>query len=106
MANKKRYRFTETVRSKGGRQSSCLAGVSLGLFLIDAFVSFLFGGKAGAIVGVVALAGMAFAVYGFYLGMKSFTEEKEASPYLAVLGSIASGIMAVGYLTIFLSGLG
>ncbi len=106
MANKKRYRFTENIQSKGGKRSVILAGVSFLLFLTDAILSFAFSGKAGYIAGVIALVACSFAIYGFILGMRSFSEEKKASPYLAVAGSIASGIMAVAWLTIFLSGIG
>ncbi len=106
MANKKRYRFTETVRSKNGTRSCFLALTSFVLFLLDVILSFGFGGKAGSIAGVIALVAMLFAVYGFYLGMKSFSEQNQASSVRSVLGSITSGVMAVGWLTLFLTGLG
>ncbi len=101
---KKKYRFTEKIESKGGKRSVHLAAASFVLFCIDALLSLGKGGKAGYFVGVVALVAMLLSVYGFYLGMKFFSEEKEASPIYPVIGTLASGIMAVCYLTVFLSG--
>jgi hypothetical protein len=48
---------------------------------------------------------MLFSVYGFYIGMKAMNE-KEHSPILPVIGSISSGIIMVGWLGLFLAGMG
>ncbi|MEE8826641.1 MAG: DUF6142 family protein [Eubacteriales bacterium] len=99
-----KYTFIEKKDSKGGILSAKLAGVSFALLIIDAILSFAFQGSAGAIAGVIALAAMALSVYGFLIGMKSFSE-KECSPKFSVIGSISSGVVMVGWLTIFLTGL-
>ena len=55
--------------------------------------------------GALSFSGMLLSLYGFYVGMRSF-EEKEVSPTWSVIGAIASGVVAVGYLTLFLTGIG
>ena len=99
-----KYTFIEKKKSKGGILAAELAGASLVLLIIDAILSFAFQGSAGAIAGVIALAAMALSVYGFITGMRSFSG-KECSPTYSVIGSILPGVVMVGWLTIFLTGL-
>ena len=47
---------------------------------------------------------MLLSVYGFYVGMKSFNE-RDVSPTFSIIGSIACGVMMVGWLTLVLIGL-
>lgn len=105
MTNEKRYKFRERTYSKNGILSCCLALASLVLFIICSLVSFASGGKAGPAVGGAALMAMLFSVYGFYIGMKAMNE-KENSPVLPVVGSISSGLIMIGWLGLFLAGLG
>ena len=71
--------------------------------MIDAVISFTFGGQAGVYVGAVALFAMLTAVYGFYLGLKSFGEIK-VSHSRSVIGSVSCGVLAVLWLALFLIG--
>ncbi len=103
MTDGKKYRFAEKVHSKGGKQSSRFALASVLLFFADVICSFAYGGKAGAVAGGIGIIAMLFAVYGFYLGMKSFSET-DVSPLFSIIGSIASGIIMVVWLTLFLTG--
>jgi hypothetical protein len=48
---------------------------------------------------------MLLSGYGFYVGMKSF-EEEDVSPTCSVAGAILSGVVTVGWLTLFLTGIG
>ena len=105
MTNEKRYKFRERTYSKNGRLSCCLALASFVLFIICSLISFAAGGSAGPSVGGAALMAMLFSVYGFYIGMKAMNE-KENSPILPVIGSISSGLIMVGWLGLFLAGLG
>ena len=82
-----------------------LALASLILFIICSLISFAAGGSAGPAVGGAALMAMLFSVYGFYIGMKAMNE-KENSPILPVIGAISSGLIMVGWLGLFLAGLG
>ena len=79
MANEKKYQFRENVQSEGGRISTVLAGC-------------------------IAFAGAAISIYGFRQGMKSFGE-KNVSNRLSIIGSISCGIIMIGWLTLFLTGL-
>ena len=90
-------------KSEGGGSAVRLAAVSGGLFVIDAVISFIFGGQAGVYVGAVALFAMLTAVYGFYLGLKSFGETK-VSHSRSVIGSVSCGVLAVLWLALFLIG--
>jgi hypothetical protein len=105
MANKRRYSFIEESPSKGGALSTRFAVVSLVLFIVCIAISFFQQGNAGIYVGVIAMCSMLLAGYGFYVGMKSF-EEKHVSPTYSVIGATLSGVVMVGYLTLFLTGIG
>ena len=87
MANEKKYQFRENVQSEGGRISTVLAVLSFLLFIAAAAVSYSAQGKAGSFVGCIAFAGAAISIYGFRQGM------------------ISCGIIMIGWLTIFLTGL-
>lgn len=102
MAKKYNYNFIRK-NSEGGDAAVRLAVLSGGIFVVAAAVSFIFGGKAGIYVGAAALFAMLTAVYGFYLGLKSFSEEK-VSHRKSVLGSVACGSLAVLWLFLFLIG--
>ena len=78
---------------------------SLILFIICSLISFAAGGSAGPAVGGAALMATLLSVYGFYIGMKAMNE-KENSLILPVIGSISSGLIMVGWLGLFLAGLG
>ncbi len=105
MTDKRRFHFSQKKESRGGKFSMYMAGLSFLMFLADVIFSFANGGKAGYLAGVIGLAALLFSVYGFYCGMKSFSEEKEISPVWSVLGTLASGVTAVGWITIFMSGI-
>ncbi|MDO4804165.1 MAG: hypothetical protein Q4A32_05025 [Lachnospiraceae bacterium] len=104
MASKKKYSFAEKNYSEGGRASTIIACASLGLFVIDAVISFAANGKAGRIVGLLAIGAALLSVYGFYVGMKSFAE-KGVSLRLSIIGSISCGVVMIGWLTILLRGI-
>ena len=104
MANEKKYHFRESVQSEGGRISTILAVLSFLLFIAAAAVSYVSKGNAGSFAGCMACAGAAISIYGFRQGMKSFAE-KNVSNRLSIIGSISCGIIMIGWLTIFLTGL-
>lgn len=104
MASKRRYTFTERRSSKGGKFALCLAGAAFVLLAAVVLISVFFQGNAGSFIGALSLTGALLSAYGFYCGMKSFSET-DVSPAFSILGSIASGVIMVAYLTLFLTGL-
>ncbi len=92
-------------RSKGGYAAVWMAGISCFFLLADVFLSYYFEGKGGLLLGAIGLFSMATAVYGFYIGMRSFRESR-VSHRLSAIGSIASGVMAMFWLGLFLLGIG
>ena len=104
MAVKHRYTFTEKKNSEGGKKALILAGFSLAVFAAAVILSLVFHGNAGPAAGALTAFGTILSVYGFYTGMKSFSETG-VSASLSILGSISSGVIMVGYLTLFLTGL-
>ncbi len=105
MADKKKYRFVEKVQSRDGKLATALAGASALLFVLVVIISFAAGGKAESFVGGLALTAALLSVYGFYVGMRSFSEKNVSSKF-SLIGSILSGIIMIGWLTLFLVGLG
>ena len=104
MASKRRYVFAEQKASKGGKFSIKLAVLSGAAFLACVIISFIKQGKAGPFVGGIAISAALLSIYGFYVGMKSFGEP-DVSPSASIIGSIASGVIMVGWITLFLTGL-
>lgn len=104
MAKEQKYKFEKKEHSRGGKTSSFLALASAVLFFISVIVSFANGGNAGTAVGGLAFIALLFSVYGFIVGMKSFNE-KNVSPLFSIVGSIACGVIMVGWLTLFLAGI-
>ena len=58
----------------------------------------------GKIVGGISLCAMLLSVYGFAMGLKSFSEENRTHK-AGMIGSIANGIIMIGWLGIFLMGI-
>ena len=55
-------------------------------------------------VGGISLCAMLLSVYGFAMGLKSFSEENRTHK-AGMIGSIANGIIMIGWLGIFLMGI-
>lgn len=105
MADKRKYRFAEEKDSRGGKLSLRFALLSALAFVVAVILSFAKGGEAGPYVGAISIAAMLLSVYGFHVGMKSFGEPG-VSPTYSVIGAIVSGIAVVGWIALFLAGIG
>ena len=103
MARVKRYKFAKKRYAKNGQISTILAVVCLALLLLASVVSFLLRGNAGVFVGGIALMAMLLSIYGFYLGLKGFSERDCVNTF-CIVGAIANGVIMVGYLAIYLIG--
>lgn len=103
MAKRYRYAFAKKREAAKGRLSAGLAATSFALFLAAVAISFLLEGAYGFVVGGICLFAMLLSVYGFIMGLMSFSEENCAHR-TSIIGSITNGIIMVGWLGFFLMG--
>lgn len=103
MAKRYRYSFAKTKEAKKGKLSVGLAASSLILFLAAVFTAYGLNGKYGFIVGGICLFATMLSIYGFIMGLSSFSEEKRMHR-TSMVGSILNGIVMVGWLGFFLMG--
>lgn len=103
MAKRYRYAFAKKKEARKGKLSTGLAAASLLLFVGAVMTAFFMEGELGFIVGGIGLFAMLLSVYGFILGLSSFSEE-DRNHRTSIIGSIANGIIMVGWLGIFLMG--
>ena len=103
MAKRYRYSFVETKEAEKGKLSVGLAAASLILFLAAVLTAFALNGAYGFIVGGICLFATMLSVYGFIMGLLSFSEEKRTHR-TSIVGSILNGIIMVGWLGFFLMG--
>lgn len=99
-----RYSFAPDANAKGGVAATVSAMVSLVLLLGAALVSFAFEGRGGVYLGAVGLFSLLLSAYGFYLGIRSFSE-KHVNHRYSIIGSLSSGVLAVLWLALFLVGI-
>ena len=99
-----RYSFAPDANAKGGVAAAVSAGVSLALLLITAVISFAFEGRGGVYLGAIGLFALLLSGYGFYLGIRSFSE-KHVNHRYSIIGSLSSGVLAVLWLALFLVGI-
>lgn len=105
MAKKRyKYNFAKKKHSVKGIISSILAGISLGLFCISSVCSLFFHGKGGIYLGVMGLIAISISVYGFVLGLRSFSD-KNRDLLFCKIGSVSCGILMVIWLSLFLAGI-
>lgn len=104
MAKRYRYAFAKKKEAQKGKLSTGLAVGSLLLFAAAVEIAFLTGGTVGYIVGGLSLFAMLLSVYGFAMGLRSFSEEDRAHR-TSMIGSIANGVIMVGWIGMFLLGI-
>ena len=96
---------TKKKHTKDGIISSILALASFLLFAGACICSMVLRGKGGLYLGAMGILAMGLSIYGFLLGLKSFSEENRNFLY-SKTGSVANGILTVIWLTMFLIGIG
>lgn len=99
-----KYSFTKQKHSEKGIVSTVLAGISLGLLFLSAICSLCSHGKGGVYLGAAGILAMGISIYGFYMGLKSFSE-KNRSQVFCKIGALGSGVLMVVWLALFLVGL-
>ncbi len=105
MANDKRYRFLKKTSPREGKIAAGLAGVSVLLLVLAAFISFLKGGNGGGPVGAIGFMALALSGYGFHVGLTALQDHTGASNRVTILGTLAAGVVTVIWLGIFFIGL-
>lgn len=103
MARRYRYSFAKTKEAEKGKLSVGLAAASFLLFVAAVLTVYGLNGKYGFIVGGICLFATLLSVYGFIMGLSSFSEEKRMHR-TSIVGSILNGILMVGWLGFFLMG--
>ena len=104
MARRYRYAFAKKKEAQKGKLSTGLAAASLILFITAVLLAFFMNGEFGYIVGGVSLCAMLLSIYGVAMGLKIFSEENRTHR-TSMIGSIANGIIMIGWLGIFLLGI-
>lgn len=103
MAKRYRYAFTKKKEARKGKLSTGLAAASLLLFVTAVLLALFMEGTYGFIWGSVSLFAMLLSIYGFITGLMSFSEENR-NHKTSMIGSIANGVILVGWIGIFLMG--
>jgi len=104
MAKKATYSFTEKRNAKGGVIATGLGVLSLLAFLILAGVAYAFKGQGGIYLGTIGLTAMIISICGLIIGLVSFGEEDKTYFY-SKLGSVLSGLIMVGWISVILIGI-
>lgn len=94
----KKDKFTDT------RVSLILSLISLGVLLVTVLISFVVQAQGGIALGCAGLIAMLFSFYAFYLGMRALSEKSE-SVRRGTLSALASGIMSILWVVLFLLGI-
>ena len=103
MAKRYRYSFTKKKEAGKGKLSVGLAAGSFLLFAAAIILAFLLEGSYGFIVGGIGLFATLLSVYGFIMGLMSFSEEGK-SHRTSIVGSITNGIIMILWLGVYLTG--
>lgn len=103
MAKKMMYSFTEKKNSVNGIISTIMGTVSVVLLLAMIYTSYYMRGEAGLYAGAFGLSGMIFALFGFILGIISFSEKNIKYKYPKI-GSVMSGVVFAAWLGLYLIG--
>lgn len=103
MAKRYRYSFAKKKEAGKGKLSVGLSGTSVVLFLAAVLAAFWLDGQYGFFVGGICLFAMLLSVYGFIMGLVSFSEENRLHR-TSIIGSISNGVIMVIWLAFFLMG--
>lgn len=103
MAKRYRYAFAKKKEAGKGKLSVGLSGTSFVLFLAAVLTAFLLEGQYGFLIGGICLFAMLLSVYGFIMGLVSFSEENRLHR-TSIIGSISNGVIMVIWLAFFLMG--
>lgn len=103
MAKRYRYAFTKKKEAAKGKLSVGLAIASFLLLVLAIAVSIFLNGEYGFIIGGISLFAILISIYGFIMGLSSFSEENRMHR-TSIIGSISNGIIMVVWLGFYLMG--
>ena len=105
MAKRYRYAFAKLKEAEDGVLSVILAAASVGLFIVAVIIYCIFqnAGVSGPVIGGLSFCAILLSVYGFIQGMRSFAVPNRSHTY-STAGSIANGIIMIGWLGLYLIG--
>ncbi len=103
MAKRYRYAFARQDPPPNAILSVALAALSFLLFFVAIAVSYGTRQKAGPLVGGICVFATLLALYGFLLGLRSFSR-KAGSHNASVAGTIANGVILIAWLGVYLMG--
>ena len=105
MAGKRyKYSFTNKNHAAKGVVSTVCAGISLGVFCVASLCSLAYHGNGCIYLGAMGLAALGISIYGFIMGLRSFSE-KHKNQRFCKIGAMANGVIMVIWLALFLVGL-
>ena len=104
MARRYRYSFTKKKEAKKGKLSVVLAEASFLLFIAAVALAYFLDESLGFLVGGVGLFAALLSVYGFAMGLLSFSEEGR-SHRTSIIGSISNGLILIVWIGVYLTGL-
>lgn len=103
MAKRYRYSFAKKKEASRGKLSVGLFAASALLFFAAVGIGFALEGQYGFISGGICLFAMLLSIYGFAMGLSSFSQEG-CSHRTGIVGSIANGVGMACWLGFFLMG--
>lgn len=103
MARRQKYKFAKKEYAQKGKISVYIAIVAAVLFVAAVLVSFYFRGQAGTYIGGLGMMALFLSVFGFFLGVRGFSEKK-CSHVLCTVGLAGNGLIMIVFL--FLISLG
>ena len=103
MAKRYRYAIIRKKEASKGKLSVGLAIASLLRFVAAVIAAYILNGTYSFVVGGVCLFAALLSVYGFIMGLSSFSEENRLHR-TSIVGSIMNGIILVCWLGFFLMG--
>ncbi len=99
-----KYTFIKEEKFTDTRVSLTLSVISFAVFAVTVLISFIVQAQGGIALGCAGLIAMLFSFYAFYLGMRALSERTEGVRR-ATLSALASGIMSILWIVLFLLGI-
>ncbi len=102
--SRKRYTFLKDDKNRNSRRSLALSGISALIFLILLMAGYASDGKTGPAYGAFGLMAAVFSVIAFALAVEALSAGTDRRQ-TAVISTIISGVLMIGWAGIFLLGI-